>query len=98
MMGLPELKDSLMFTENLVNLRLHGIEPKGLEAYSYVAVKLWSDLAREVEGFAYEALAKAANSEALKEKWGEFLLHSGSIGASKYIIEEYRDGGFKQVY
>ena len=97
-MGLPELKDSLMFTENLVNLRLHGIEPKGLEAYSYVAVKLWSDLAREVEGFAYEALAKAANSEALKEKWGEFLLHSGSIGASKYIIEEYRDGGFKQVY
>ena len=97
-MALPGLKDSLMFTENLVNLRLLGIEPRGLEAYSYVAVKLWGDLVREVNGFSYEALAKAANSDSLKQKWSEFLLHSGSIGASKYIIEEYAGGGFKQVY
>lgn len=53
-MTLPGLKDSLMFTENLVNLRLLGIEPEGLEVYSYVAVKLWGDLVRQVNGFAYE--------------------------------------------
>lgn len=49
-MTLPGLKDSLMFTENLVNLRLLGIEPEGLEVYSYVAVKLWGDLVRQVNG------------------------------------------------
>ncbi len=97
-MTLPGLKDSLMFTENLVNLRLLGIEPKGLEVYSYVAVKLWGDLVREVNGFKYDDLAKVANSDKLKQKWSEFLLHSGSIGVSKYIIEEYTDGGFEQVY
>lgn len=97
-MTLPGLKDSLMFTENLVNLRLLGIEPEGLEVYSYVAVKLWGDLVRQVNGFAYEKLAKAANGAALREKWSEFLMHSGSIESSKYIIEMYQDGEFRQVY
>lgn len=97
-MTLPGLKDSLMFTENLVNLRLLGIEPEGLEVYSYVAVKLWGDLVRQVNGFAYEKLAKAANSAALREKWSEFLMHSGSIESSKYIIEMYQNGEFRQVY
>ena len=71
-MTLPGLKDSLMFTENLVNLRLLGIEPEGLEVYSYVAVKLWGDLVRQVNGFAYEKLAKAANSAALRESGANF--------------------------
>ncbi len=97
-MNLPGLKDSLTFTENLVNLRLLGVEPEGLEVYSYVAVKLWGDLAKQVKGFAYEKLSAAANSEALKEKWSEFLMHSGSIKSSKYIIEMYQKGEFKQVY
>lgn len=95
---LPRFNDSVQLVENLVNLRLLGIEPEGMTAYSYAAVKLWGDLAREVKGFNYDKLAKAANSEALREKWGDFLLHSGSIGAVKYVIEMYKDGGFKQVY
>ena len=97
-LDIPNLKDNLMFTESLVNLRLLGIEPEGLEAYSYVAVKLWSDLARQVKSFDYNKLSKAANSDSLKEKWGEFLMHSGSLGTVKYIIEIYKDGAFKQVY
>ena len=97
-MNLPSLKDSLMFTENLVNLRLLGIEPEGLEVYSYVAIKLWSDLVRQVDGFAYDELSKAANSEDLKEKWNDFLMHSGSINSAKYIIEIYQNKEFKQVY
>lgn len=96
--GLPELKNSLMFTESLVNLRLLGVEPEGLETYSYVAVKLWSDLAKQVKSFDYNKLSKAANSASLKEKWGEFLMHSGSLGSIKYIIETYKDGEIKQVY
>lgn len=97
-LGLPGLKDSLMFAENLVNLRLLGIEPEGQEAYSYVAVKLWGDLAKQVKSFSYNKLAEAVNKGELKEKWSEFLMHSGSVKASQYIIEEYRQGGLKQVY
>ncbi len=97
-LGLPGLKDSIMFAENLVNLRLLGIEPEGLEAYGYAAVKLWGDLAKQVKSFAYGKLAAAVNKDGMKEKWGEFLMHSGSVKASQYIIEEYRNGEFKQVY
>lgn len=95
---LPGLKDSLMFTESLVNLRLLGIEPKGLETYSYLAVKLWGDLARQVNSFNYNKLSQAANTDALKEKWGDFLMHSGRHDTAKYIIEVYKDNSFKQVY
>lgn len=98
MMALPGIKNSLMFTENLVNLRLLGIEPEGLEVYSYVAVKLWGDLAKQVKSFQYDKLAQAANSAELREKWSEFLMHSGSIKSVKYVIEQYQNGGFKQVY
>lgn len=97
-MDLPKLKDSLAFTENLVNLRLLGIEPEGMETYSYVAVKLWGDLVKNVKSFSYDKLASAVNSGEMKEKWSEFLMHSGSVKSSKYVIELYQDGGFKQVY
>lgn len=97
-MDLPRLKDSLSFTENLVNLRLLGIEPEGMETYSYVAVKLWGDLVKSVKSFSYDKLAAAANSGKMKEKWSEFLMHSGSVKASKYVIELYQKGGFRQVY
>lgn len=98
LLSMPGLKDSLMFTEELVNLRLKGIEPEGLEAYSYVAVKLWGDLVHKVGSFSYKQLSNAANSTELKEKWGEFLMHSGSIKSSKYTIEQFINGEFKQVY
>ncbi len=97
-LSLKTFKDSLMFTENLVNMRLQGIEPKGLEVYSYAAIKLWSDLVKENNSFDYNKLLKASNSESLKEKWQEFMMHSGSLTSNKYIIEMYKDGSFKQVY
>lgn len=102
LLDLPGLKDSLMFTESLVNLRLLGIEPEGLETYSYVAVKLWGELARMAKSFDYAKLAKMASSPALKEKWGDFLMHSGRHDSAKYIIEEWHSNGeggaLKQVY
>ncbi|MBR5598853.1 MAG: ABC transporter substrate-binding protein [Alphaproteobacteria bacterium] len=97
-LSLKSFKDSLMFTENLVNMRLNGVEPEGLEVYSYAAVKLWSDLVKEINGFDYEKLLKTSNSETLKEKWQEFMMHSGSLSSNKYIIEMYNEGSFKQVY
>lgn len=98
LIGLPGLKDSLMFTENLVELRLLGVEPQGQEVYGYVAVKLWSDLVKKINGFAYDKLAKEANSQEMQEKWSEFLMHSGSLKSAKYVIEMFKNGEFKQVY
>lgn len=98
LLDMPRLKDSLAFTETLVNLRLLGIEPEGMETYSYVAVKLWGDLVKGVKSFAYDKLADAANADEMKENWSEFLMHSGSVKASKYVIEVYQNGEFKQVY
>ncbi len=98
LLDMPRLKDSLAFTETLVNLRLLGIEPEGMETYSYVAVKLWGELVKGVKSFAYDNLAGAANADEVKEKWSEFLMHSGSAKASKYVIELYQNGEFKQVY
>ena len=97
-MALKGFKDSIMFTENLVDLRLRGIEPKGLEVYSYAAVKLWGDLVESNQSFDYKKLLSSSNSDALKEKWSEFMMHSGSIKSSKYIIEMYNNNSFKQVY
>lgn len=98
LLDLPGLKDSLVFTESLVNLRLLGVEPEGIETYSYVAVKLWGELAKKVKSFDYQKLVKASNSAEMQEKWSDFLMHSGRIGTTKYIIEEYKDSSFKQVY
>ncbi|MBQ8750748.1 MAG: amino acid ABC transporter substrate-binding protein [Alphaproteobacteria bacterium] len=98
LLALKSFKDTLMFTENLVDLRLHGIEPKGIEVYSYASVKLWSDIAKNIKDFDYDKLSKNANSEELKEKWSEFMMHTGSLKSSKYIIEMYNNGEFKQVY
>ena len=97
-LSLPGLKDSLLFTESLVNLRLLGLEPEGLETYSYMAIKLWYDLAKQVKSFNYQKLLAVANGDDMKEKWSDFLAHSGSLGSIKYIIEEYDGDSFKQVY
>ena len=98
LLALKGFKDSLMFTENLVDFRLHGIEPKGLELYSYASIKLWNDLAQNTKDFNYDQLSQIANSEELKEKWQDFMMHTGSLKSSKYIIEMYNNGEFKQVY
>ena len=98
LLGLKSFKDSLMFTESLVNMRLNGIEPKGFEVYGYGAVKLWSELVQSVKGFNYDKLTEVSNSEELKEKWSEFMMHSGSIKSSRYVIEMFVNGVFKQVY
>ena len=99
-LALKSFKDSLMFTENLVNMRLHGIEPKGMEVYSYAAVKLWSEIVGMEPGLDYEKLKNIAAKEEFKEKWQDFMMHSGSIESSRYAIEVVNVDGveFKQVY
>ena len=97
-MELTDIKDSLLFTETLVNLRLNGSDPEGLEAYCYAAIKMWSELVKQTHTFDYTILTKKVSKPPLQEKWQEFLMHSGKINSAKYTIEMYKEGDFKQVY
>lgn len=97
-MDLADIKDSLIFTETLVDLRLSGASPEGLEAYSYTALKLWSDLVKQTKKFDYSTLIKKIKTPEQQEKWQDFLMYSGKADDAKYTIEMYKDGDFKQVY
>lgn len=97
-MELADIKDSLLFTESLVDLRLLGIEPEGLEAYSYAAIKLWGELVKQAKTFDYATLTSTVVKPKLQEKWQAFLIHSGKSRSAKYVIEMYKDNDFKQVY
>lgn len=97
-MELADIKDSLLFTESLVDLLLLGIEPEGLEAYSYVAIKQWSNLIKQNKTFNYKQLLKKIHDAEHQENWQAFLMHSGKANSAKYTIETYKEGDFKQVY
>ena len=97
-LDIADIKDSLIFTETLVNLRLSGASPEGLEAYSYTALKLWSDLVKQTKKFDYAALIKKLKTPEQQKKWQDFLMHSGKVDDAKYTIEMHKDGDFKQVY
>ena len=97
-LDIADIKDDLGFTETLVNLRLSGASPEGLEAYGYTALKLWSELVKQTKKFDYSALINKVKTPEQQEKWQNFLMHSGKADDVKYTIEMYKDGDFKQVY
>lgn len=97
-MELADIKDSLLFTESLVDLRLLGSEPEGLEAYSYAAIKQWSNLIKQIKTFNYKQLLQKVRTTETQVEWQEFLMHSGKLNSAKYTIETYKEGDFKQVY
>ena len=45
------------FTENMVSLRLKGIEFEGLNIYGYAAIKTWASLVEKTGGFSYDKLS-----------------------------------------
>lgn len=76
-MALPSLKSSPNFTEDLVNLRLQGIEPQGLGVYSYNAIKLWQDLVQKSKSFSYSKLSQnlaTQNSSAPNTSYGIYQI------------------------
>ncbi len=97
-MQLDGLQNSLNFTEDLVNLRLLGVEPEGLAKYSYIAIKSWSNLIKQNNTFDYNKLTKSLHKQEIKENWDNFLMHSGKNNSSKYIIELVDENNFIQVY
>lgn len=100
LLSLPNLKDSPNFVENLVNLRLLGIEPEGLMAYSYLSIKFWQKLIISSNSFAYNDICKRVNDKKTHQTgWGEIIFNNGtpqkSIG---YCIYNLKYGEYTQVY
>lgn len=57
-MSLPALKSTPEFAEDLVKLRLQGVEPTGFGVYSYNAVKMWQNIATQAKSFNYNRLSQ----------------------------------------
>lgn len=92
MIALPSLKDNPAFTEELVKLRLLGIEPEGLSVYSYSAIKLWEELVNKTKSFDYNKLGNALKNNKIETPWGEVMFHNGTpktdMNYSIYRIEQ----------
>ena len=97
--SLPTLKDSPEFTETLVKLRLHGVEPEGLAVYGYSAVRLWAELAQKARSFEYEKLISALKTYQIKTGWGKLMYTNGAPSRPLTYSIYYRHGNeYTQVY
>lgn len=99
MIALPSLKDNPAFTEELVRLRLLGVEPEGLSVYSYTAVKLWEDLVEQTKSFDYDKLAKKLQTSKFETTWGEVMFNNGAPKDDiNYCIYKLRNDHIEKVY
>ncbi len=98
-LSLPSLSNNPDFAEDLVKLRLWGIEPNGLMAYGYLSVKMWEKLAKQADGFKYEDLQKMMNKQLIRTGWGTVVYTNGVPDRSlKYAIYRFENGEYTQVY
>jgi hypothetical protein len=67
-MAMKNLKDSPDFTEELVELRIKGKEPRGLGMYGYAAVKLWSQLVEKAKATDFDKVSKVISDTI---RWSE---------------------------
>lgn len=97
--GLPSLQNNPDFVATLVHLRLLGIEPEGLGVYGFSAVKLWEDLVKKSDSFAYEKLADTLKKETINTTWGNVSFQNGvPADTFNFGIYRRRDGQYTQVY
>jgi len=98
-LSLPSLSSNPDFAEDLVRLRLWGIEPDGLMAYGYLSVKMWEELVNRAGGFVYENLQKSLNKQLIRAGWGTVVYTDGEPDRSlKYAIYRFENGEYAQVY
>ena len=98
-LALPPLNNNPNFAEDLVKLRLWGIEPEGLMAYGYLSVRLWQKLANTVGSFDYNEMHKTLNKQLVQTGWGNVVYTDGVPDRSlKYVIYRIEKGEYTQVY
>ncbi len=78
-MALSELEDKPQMAKEFANLRLKGIEFKGLNIYGYTAVKMWAELVKSAKTTNYDKLAQYIKKHGFKTSWGETFFNNGNI-------------------
>lgn len=94
-MALPELENNPEMAQNVVNLRLKGIEFKGLNIYGYTAVQLWAEAVKQSKTFNYDKLSSYIKKHGLKTSWGETFYNNGNASKPlKYFFYKFQNGEF----
>lgn len=90
-MGLPPVENEPEFAEQIVNLRLQGIELDSLNIDGFAAVKTWETIVREAGSLKYENIIKAARKNKKHDLW---RLSSDNATDFHYTFYQYKDGEF----
>ena len=94
-MALSEFEDRPEMAQDVVLLRLKGIEFKGLNIYGYTAVKMWAELAQKSKTFDYDKLSQHIKKYGLKAPWGETFFTNGTTkNPLEYSFYKYQGGDF----
>lgn len=95
---MENLKDSPEFTEELVELRLKGKEPKGLGVYGYASVYLWKQLVEQAKGTAFEKISDYDSEKNFVMPWGNVRFRNGQSDLSSgHIVYQIKNGEYAQV-
>ena len=94
-MALPELENNPELAQNVVKLRLRGVEFKGLNIYGYTAVQLWAEAVKQNKTFKYDKLSSYIKKHGLKTSWGETFYNNGNTSKPlKYFFYKFQNGDF----
>lgn len=94
-MALPEFENDPQMAQNVVNLRLKGIEFKGLNIYGYTAVQLWAEMVKKNKTFNYDKLSSYIKKHGLKTSWGETFYNNGNTSKPlKYFFYKFQNDEF----
>lgn len=97
-LAMEDLKDSPAFTEELVELRLKGKEPKGMGVYSYAAVKLWVKMAENAKSIHFDEIVSRGVKKKIGLPWGDVGFDKGNVSqSSRHSIYQIKNGEYTQV-
>lgn len=94
-MDLPSFDKNPDFTQNIVNLRLQGIDFEGLNIYGYAAVKMWFDLVDDAKTLSYDILANRISKGKVSNIWKDaFFDNTSVVKPIHYMFYQYTNGEF----
>lgn len=96
-LAMESMKDSPDFTEELVELRLKGKEPKGLGVYGYAAVNLWKQLA-DGGKLNFDKMVAVGMEKIFVLPWGKVSFDNGKPSfSSGHAVYQIYNGEYAQV-
>lgn len=94
-MGMPPVENNPDFAEQIVKLRLHGINFKGLNIYGYSAVKTWANLAKKSKSLNFDKIAQTAKKSELRHIWSNASVQkTDENNTLHYVFFNFKKGEF----